>query len=300
MLTTNEIFKQQLSKGGTLHQLTDEELSRMQDTVLEIAKDVTAVCDRHGIPYTLGGGTALGAIRHQGFIPWDDDIDLNVEGRYIPELCEYIEKELCDKYILSVPCKTSGYYSMFVEVHKRGTIVREDAHTPDDISGIKIDIFSFENTYDDPARRILHGLLCDGGSFLLSCMRMHLFKKEYLALAGDNEKAKTIINIKSILGLIPALFPKLSLILVRHWHTMCRDNNSRYVTCPTGRRHFAGELRSRSGFEQTYGARFEDAEFRLSKDSKTYMVRLYGKDFMKLPPEEKREKHIVYELDFGD
>ncbi len=299
MLKTNDIFKQQLSKDSRLHTLSDAELEKLKQTVLEIADDVIKVLEKHDIPYALGGGTALGAIRHKGFIPWDDDIDINIESRYFKKLYDCLEEELGDKYVLSIPGKTAGFFSTFCEVHKKGTLCREDLHTPDEISGIKIDIFPFVATYDNAFLRALHGIACDGGSFVMSCMRMHMFKDEFLSLAGSNKAAVKAIRIKSALGVVPALFPMKTLRLVMALHNMCRSKTSKYLTCPSGRAHFKGELRQRAGFEKLVDAPFEDKVFKISKDTKSYLKRLYGSDYMTPPPEDKREKHVLYELSFG-
>ena len=57
--------------------MNNEEATKLlQKTQLEILKDFQALCDKHKIPYFASGGTAIGAIRHKGFIPWDDDIDI--------------------------------------------------------------------------------------------------------------------------------------------------------------------------------------------------------------------------------
>ena len=79
VLQTNELLKENLSRKTGLHRLTDEETEAIKNVVLEAALDVIALCDENGIPYMLGGGSALGAVRHGGFIPWDDDIDLAFE-----------------------------------------------------------------------------------------------------------------------------------------------------------------------------------------------------------------------------
>jgi lipopolysaccharide cholinephosphotransferase len=90
ILQTNELFKRELSNKQ--HRLTDEELAGVKKVVYEILCDVIEVCRREQIPYLLAGGTALGAVRHKGFIPWDDDIDLLMEQKYIDRLLDAVGK----------------------------------------------------------------------------------------------------------------------------------------------------------------------------------------------------------------
>ena len=113
VLQTNELLKENLSRKNGLHRLTDEETEAIKKVVLEAALDVIALCDENGIPYMLGGGSALGAVRHGGFIPWDDDIDLNIPRKYIPQLIDAIENRYPDKYYIEAPLFTEGYLKLF-------------------------------------------------------------------------------------------------------------------------------------------------------------------------------------------
>ena len=81
ILQTNDIFKTELSEGQ--HRLSPEEIHKVQQVVYGITIDITELCSELNIPYMLTGGTALGAVRHGGFIPWDDDVDMVVERKYL-------------------------------------------------------------------------------------------------------------------------------------------------------------------------------------------------------------------------
>ena len=85
-LETTDLFRQDLSRAKGLHQMTDEEVKKVQQVVYSITKDIAAICEENGIPYMLGGGSALGAVRHGGFIPWDDDLDVNVYRKDIDRI----------------------------------------------------------------------------------------------------------------------------------------------------------------------------------------------------------------------
>ena len=295
VMQTNELFKQQLSSKG--HQLTDVELEQVKQVVFEIANDVIAICEEKNIPYMLGGGTALGAVRHQGFIPWDDDIDLNIERQYIDILLDEIEKRHGQKYFVEAPLRTPGYLSSFIQIHKRGTILQEYLVKKGDENGIKIDIFVIENTYDNPIKRIWHGFCCELGLFVLSCYRMYLWREEFIMLADGNKKALLLIKIKGAFGRLIAPFGEYWYRRVQLCLQRCRNNKSRYISIPSGRKHFFGETYERNSFMQTIPMRFENKKFHVTKDYDSYLSNLYG-DYMQLPAENKREHHVIYKIKF--
>ena len=155
ILQTNDIFKTELSEGQ--HRLSPEEIHKVQQVVYGITIDITELCSELNIPYMLTGGTALGAVRHGGFIPWDDDVDMVVERKYIERLLDAIEQRYPDRYFVEAPLRTPGYLSSFIQIHRKNTVCREYLEIPEERCGIKIDIFVVENTYDNAFLRRLHG-----------------------------------------------------------------------------------------------------------------------------------------------
>lgn len=295
MMETNELFKTQLFHNQ--HRLTDEELEEIKQVVLEILHDVVRLCEEYDIPYMLGGGTALGAIRHKGFIPWDDDIDINIPRKYVHNICELIRQEYGDKYYVEEPGFTKGYLSSFIQVHKNGTVFQEYLVQDLDHCGIKIDIFTIENTYSNKILRSLHGIQCEAGLLILSCYRMFAWRKEMLALAGDNKKARAVMRVKGVIGILFAPAYWWWYCRIQESFQRCKQEDSKYVVIPSGRKHFFGELYNRNDYMELMKVQFEGCTFNISKDYDTYLRNLYG-NYMELPPEEKREHHVIYQLKF--
>ena len=293
VLQTNEIFKTELAEGQ--HRLSDEEIHQVQRVVYEITIDITNLCDKYDIPYMLTGGTALGAVRHGGFIPWDDDIDMVVARKYIDELLDLIEQEYSDKYYVDAPLRTEGYLTSFIQIHKKGTICQEYLEIPEERCGIKIDIFVAENTYNNKFLRTMHGIQVELGLFILSCYRMHLWKREFYALAKGNRKASLMIHMKSAIGMLFVPAGKFWYKTVQNSMKKCKDNDSEYVVVPSGRKHFFGELKTRKQFLATETRTFEDRKFSFPKNIDWYLSYMYG-DYMKIPPVENQEHHVVYKL----
>jgi lipopolysaccharide cholinephosphotransferase len=293
-LETNELFKRELSRKK--HQLTDEELEQVKRVTFEILCDVVAVCEADEIPYMLGGGTALGAIRHKGFIPWDDDIDINVPRKYIDPLLDAFEKEYGGKYYIEAPLRTEGYLSSFIQIHKNGTVFQEYLVQDEAKCGIKIDIFPIENTYANSLRRRWHGIRCEAGLLILSCYRMYAWRGEFLALTEGSRKARLLVRIKGAIGALFAPAHRFWYRRVQHCLMACRQESD-YVVIPSGRKHFFGEIYPREAYLATEPVEFEGRTFMISKDYENYLTRLYG-DYRKLPPEESREHHVIYRLKF--
>ena len=75
-------------------QLTKQQLKKIQNLELNVLKKFDSLCNKYNIPYTLAGGTLIGAIRHKGFIPWDDDIDVYVLRNDFEKIRKNFPKEL--------------------------------------------------------------------------------------------------------------------------------------------------------------------------------------------------------------
>lgn len=294
-LQTNEILKERLSRKEGMHQLSAEETEAIKKIVLETTLDVVAICEELGIPYMLGGGSALGAVRHQGFIPWDDDIDLNIPRKYIDRLLDEVESRYPDKYYVEAPLRTPGYLSSFIQIHRRGTVFQEYLVQKEEDCGVKIDIFVIENTYNNPIRRKWHGLQVQAGLFLLSCYRMFAWRKEFMALASQDKGARRAMRVKQCIGAPFAIAPQFLYRRVQHVMLKCKDHQSKYITIPSGRMHFFGELYERETFMKTCEMLFEGNMLKVTKDYDAYLTRLYG-NYMEIPPEEKREHHVIYQL----
>ena len=86
-------------KKNMLRELTNEELEKLHQCLLFILKDFIWVCNKYNLKYTLGGGSVLGAVRHKGFIPWDDDLDVNMPREDYEKFKAIFPKELAEEYV---------------------------------------------------------------------------------------------------------------------------------------------------------------------------------------------------------
>lgn len=298
-LSTVSTFKTLQNENDELKKMSNEQLKKLQQTLLGILDDINYVCEKYNLSYNLGGGSALGAIRHNGFIPWDDDVDINMPRKDYEKFCEVFAKEFADKYWIHTPEKTKDYGLAFARVRKKGTIFRsrEDVNNTEE-AGVYIDIFIIENTYNFVLMRYLHGILSLMFGFLLSCRNFYKNKKFYLEIVQNNKKTRMAFKFKIGIGF---LLSWISIDKMTHvWNninSMCKNNDSRYVSVPVGRKHFFGELYEREKFCKTVLHEFEgkNRKFPVCIDYDAYLKHMYG-DYMKIPKEEDRETHIFLDL----
>src|SRR5690554_1182438 len=133
-----------------IHTLSDYELKELHNTLLEIYRDVSAVCDKYGLCLMLGGGSCLGAVRHKGIIPWDDDLDVNMLRADYDKLLRVFNLELSDKYDLVNLNTTKSGQVLHTKIMKKGTrYLQTDSYGNNDPQGIFIDVFPIEALPDN-------------------------------------------------------------------------------------------------------------------------------------------------------
>lgn len=131
-------LRQRFNPDGSL-------LRRQQMRMLEMVKELDRICRKHDIPYFLYGGTLLGAIRHNGFIPWDDDLDVALLRKDYLRLLKILPNELPDDIVLQTNDTDSNYFFLFGKLRDRHSLLEEES--PYDRvfreKGVYIDLFPF-------------------------------------------------------------------------------------------------------------------------------------------------------------
>lgn len=155
-------------------------VSQVHEVLLQILKDVDQLCKKHNIPYWLTGGSALGAVRHKGFIPWDDDADI---GMMYEDYVRFLEvvKELPDIYCAQC-FDTHKEYNVLVpamKIRKKGTYVKEVntllKNKCKDCDGIFIDIFIVDYVSENKVNDVMHRLMSTMGmAFILLLENLHI------------------------------------------------------------------------------------------------------------------------------
>lgn len=261
-------------------------LRRLQLTQLEMLRLVDGICREHDISYSLYAGTLLGAVRHQGFIPWDDDLDICMSREnYDRFLAVWSETEHTG-YTLQNKENTPRFTQSFTKIRKDNTAFlhsKEEAgqyHT-----GIFIDIFPLDRMPNGKIARAL---------FRWDCMKYQLFTREFVP-TQNGLAAKTVASV--LLKLTPPSkrASKRQKLLKRI--TSRNGDSSLEIaaieTVASLKKPFAHDMPDRYTELQ-----FEDGMFLCFADWDDHLKRKFG-DYMQLPPEEERVwKHHPVVIDF--
>lgn len=300
-LSTFDAFKHADQNSETI-EVSGSNLLALQRVLAVVLADVVAACEECGARYTLGGGTCLGAVRHKGFIPWDDDLDLNILHGDFGKLQNAIERMFPGKYSFQVPGVTPAYDLAFPRIRLNGTVVRtrDDFGKPAEECGVYVDVFYLENAPSGALARRLHGFVSMAMGFLYSCRRFAAYAGQYKVLLGNDAEAIKAFAFKEHVGKLVSFWsPERWTLAWDAWNTRCKDDRSDFLTIPAGRKHYFGELHQRDVFFPVSEGVFGTLGVALPGKPEAYLAKLYGADYMTPPALDDRETHSVFEFDLG-
>ena len=274
--------------------LTEEQLKDLHKVLLEILDDILAICKENGLTFILIGGSAIGALRAGGIIPWDDDIDIAMPRRDFERFCAIVRERHGEKYSMLHPQDKDNYGRIIPKIRLRGTEYRTILEQDLDDCGVFIDIYTIENVPDNAAARTIQGLMAMGLGFALACRRLWQGRKWYSRLTGGLS-----FRVKCAIGfcLSFASYETWARWTDR-WHSRCKDENSKYVSIPADCRHYFGEMNLRSVLCQTKDVTLEGRVCQVPEQADAYLRAIYG-DYMTIPPLEKQERNCYLAYDLG-
>ena len=242
-------------------ELTDKEIKERQVKAL---KHLKKVCDANNIKYYLAYGTLLGAVRHKGFIPWDDDVDVFVELEDLKKLNEVMKNDK-EYSLISFVDENSDYcdeISLFVD----NSAIMDNNHFPIQLStGITMDVFYLSGIPDDEEEMM---------EYALKAKELEQIKWNKYYSKEECKKA-----VKDVLDFLSK-------------YKFGETKRVGSVLSP----YFLREIFDYESFANPIELQFEDVTLKCPSDYDSYLKQIYGEDYMTPPPEDKRGGHHSYKI----
>lgn len=272
-----------------------EVLHRLQEEILSILDDFIRICEDYHLEYFGIAGTGIGAIRHHGFIPWDDDIDIAMPRKDFEKLIKIVEKKMSDRYLILNARNDPNYPLMTTRLVKRGTVFVEEVMKDVDCPfGIFLDLYVLDNVADNP---VLYQLQSWTAWFWSKLLILRSIPRPTLQQRGLKAGL-----IWTVCGLVHNGM-KLLRISPEWLRDCCEAECRRYNKKKTNRMAFLPDTSpywnvvDKRYYHPLKQLDFEGRRMNFPGNIEEMLTRMYG-DYMQLPPEDKRKTHYPYRLEF--
>ena len=278
-----------LSGSGAVFMFSDSydgKLSAVQSILLGFLKEIDRICRKHGIKYFLGGGTLLGAVRHKGFIPWDDDADVMMLREDYERFLSVLPDEL-PPYITDQNKDPNSHFA-FTKLRLDDTILSTEFSARFDIhNGVFLDVLAQDKTSDNKLARRLHMKL----TAQLRWLVLNKWRKtpmdannRFVSFVGD--VIKDVMPLKALERMQDSMM------------TRYRKKPSKYLYDSMGRNVERGAYPIEWLDEAVY-VEFEDTRLPIPKKWEEYLTYLYGDYMSMIPVSERHVSHDIVRIDMG-
>lgn len=267
-------------------EIDEKTLEQLHNVETEILKEFISVCNRNNLKYFAVGGTLIGTIRHKGFIPWDDDIDLGMPREDYDKFIEIASQELDDKYFVQSGYDYKNSWQSFTKIRKKNTLADEKSVSHIDYpKGIFIDIFPFDKTNTNSS------ILFKIKSNIIVSMTEAVYYKWGI-------KKITEIRRKNLCRFFSLFSNKTLKRLQKKLMTSKNKKECKYLTSYCGSYSIYNETQLKETFFPLKTKDFEDIKIKVPNNYDEYLTKIYG-NYMELPPKEKRVNHSMMNISFN-
>ncbi|MBG9785023.1 LicD family protein [Shouchella lehensis] len=276
--------------------MKDDTLKRVQIEAKDILIEFDRICKKNNLKYQMFAGSLLGTVRHKGFIPWDDDIDVCMLREDFEIFKAKCQDDLKDNYFFQSYETDPEFNRQFIKLRKNGTIFLEDNFKDSKIHhGIFIDIFALDNVRPNS----ILGLIQQKILYIMG--RLQLLRVKRFSEKQDNKvKRSVFVFAHYILKAIPKKWTdKLDTKVAR----MFNSENEKYVSHlqnGVSKKRYNKFLRRKDEFNLTELAEFEGIMVPIPKNYKEVLENIYG-NYMDLPNiEDRKPHHGVIKIEFNN
>lgn len=270
----------------------EETLNKLKEELVCIFEIFDKLCRKHNIKYFATAGTLLGAIRHEEFIPWDDDLDIGMLREEYNKFLEIDPKEF-EGYGLCAPELTpGGYYSFVTKFYKKNTKFITQINYADnkDDMGIFIELFPFDYIDDNKLKK--------------QVKKVNKIKACYTTLACE----KIIVFDSGIKGIIKKIVKHMLKIYLKLKGVDLKKLTLEYLNSIDQGKiseklytfSDVGHIICKSWVHNTYYKKFANTQIAIPENYDMVLKGLYGNNYMELPPEEKRWNQAPVYIEFSD
>ena len=266
-----------------IKEVAPEDVRKIQLMVLNIFLEFERICKKHNLRYYLAGGTILGAVRHKGFIPWDDDMDITMPRPDYDKFIKLSKKELSPEFVMDRDCAPFCHNRIEYKDSKFDTFWRD--------GGVFLDILALDGSPDDAKARARH-------EAKTKRWRAFMLAKASPPPALNNQRE---VQRRYIVCMVSRMIPRW--FLKWGWNRWAKryhvDDCSHWVCLPASIYTYDQERFPKEYWGEGVMVEFEGHQFPTMRHWKDYLVCHFG-DYMKLPPKTLRKSHhFIYEYDLG-
>lgn len=267
-----------------------DELDQIHKILLKILLDFDRLCREQNIHYFLGGGTLLGAVRHGGFIPWDDDVDVMMKREDYDKLCNLPQSVIPSGLFLQTYKSDPYYHGDMAKIRLEHTVYSTEFSSQFEKmhNGFFIDIFAHDKTSGRKSFQKLH-------QFVTRFCRSAVFHKWEQTPMQYYGKYRIICRLVTFLNhFLPIKFWEW---LRERCFLFYNNSNTGFLYDGMGQ-HLSHGVFPETWLDHTIYLTFEGYQFPVPEKYREYLTFSYG-DYMKIPRENERTYHKIYKIDYG-
>ena len=267
----------------------DGKLNAIQNILLNFLLEIDRICKKHNIKYFLAGGTLLGAVRHKGFIPWDDDADVMMLREDYERFLKVLPYELPANFAIQNDEKTSHFPFTKIRINDTVFSTEFSSRFEDIHNGIFFDVLAQDQTSNNKLLRKLHMHATASARWLV------LDKWRGTKVNANGKFASFIANVLKIIFPLSILEKIQNKLMVQFQN----KKNAKFLFDSMGRNITRGEF-PKKWFEEAVYVDFEGYKFPVPKEYDKYLSYLYG-DYMDMIPVSLRHvSHDIIQIDLGE